>query len=140
MYDPRSLLDEYAQELRGKAAGTIDVYQRILRDLTSWLAARPGSGGGFQPEQLTQTALAVYLEQLKADGYSRSHRARVKAVVSGFARWLIEEKGVLRRNPVRGLTLPPAQALAPRELSSDQRFVLRSLIERALLSDNQTCR
>jgi site-specific recombinase XerD len=43
--------------------------------------------------QVTQTALAMYLEQLKADGYSRSHRARVKAVVSGFARWLIEEKG-----------------------------------------------
>jgi hypothetical protein len=39
---------------------------------------------------LTQAALAMYLEQLKADGYSRSHRARVKAVVSGFARWLIE--------------------------------------------------
>ena len=43
-----------------------------------------------------KTALTMYLEQLKADGYSRSHRARVKVVVSGFARWLIEEKGVLR--------------------------------------------
>jgi site-specific recombinase XerD len=130
MHDSRSLLDEYAQEIGGKAPGTIDVYQRILRDLTAWLAERPGNQAGFQPEQLTQTALAMYLEQLKADGYSRSHRARVKAVVSGFARWLIEEKGLLRRNPARGLTLPPAQALAPRELSSDQRFVLRSLIER----------
>src|SRR5690242_13474218 len=131
MYDSRSLLDEYAQEIAGKAPGTADVYQRILRDLTAWLAERPGNRTGFDPEQLTQTALAMYLEQLKVDGYSRSHRARVKAVVSGFARWLIEEKGVLRRNPARGLTLPPAQALAPRELSPDQRFVLRSLIERA---------
>lgn len=87
MHDSPSLLDEYVQEIGGKAPGTVDVYQRILRDLTIWLAERPGNQAGFLPEQLTQTALAMYLEQLKADGYSRSHRARVKVVVSGFARW-----------------------------------------------------
>jgi len=82
------------------------------------------------PDQLTQTAVTIYLEQLQAAGYSRSHCARVKAVISGFARYLIEEHGALRRNPARGLTLPPAAALAPRQLSGDQRFVLRSLVER----------
>ena len=79
--------------------------------------------------QLTQTAVTVYLEQLQAAGNSRSHCARVKAVISGFARYLIEEHGALRRNPARGVTLPPASALALRQLSSDQRFVLRSLVE-----------
>lgn len=56
MHDSPSLLDAYAREIGGKASGTVDVYQRILRDLTAWLAERPGNRTGFQPEQLTQTA------------------------------------------------------------------------------------
>ncbi len=95
-------------------------YQRILRQITGWIAERPGNGGAFQAEQLTQTALATYLAQLEADGYSISHRARVKAVVGGFARWLIEEQGVLRRNPARGIAVPPQPLLAPRELHPDR--------------------
>jgi site-specific recombinase XerD len=59
-----------------------------------------------------------------------SHCARVKSAVGGFARWLIEEKQLLRRNPARGVELPPQPLLAPRELSPDQRYVLRSLVER----------
>lgn len=127
---PPALLDAYLQELGTKAPSTIDAYGRILRALLAWLAQRPGGSEGFHPDQFTQTAVAIYLEHLQAAGYSRSHRARVKAVISGFARYLIEEHAVLRRNPARGLTLPPAAALAPRDLSGDQRFVLRSLIER----------
>jgi len=124
------LMDAYLQAIATKAAGTRDAYRRILRDLSTWLAAKPGGAAGFVPDQLTQTAVTIYLEQLQAAGYSRSHCARVKAVISGFARYLIEEPGVLRRNPTRGVSLPPAAALAPRELSIDQRFVLRSLAER----------
>lgn len=63
-------------------------------------------------------------------GYSIAHRARVKSAVSGFARWLIEEKGILQRNPTRGLNIPPQPLLAPRQLSADQRYLLRNLIER----------
>jgi site-specific recombinase XerD len=124
------LMDAYLQAIATKATGTRDAYRRILRDLSTWLAAKPGGAAGFVPDQLTQTAVTIYLEQLQAAGYSRSHCARVKAVISGFARFLIEEHGALRRNPTRGITLPPASALAPRQLSGDQRFVLRSLIER----------
>jgi site-specific recombinase XerC len=53
----------------------------------------------------------------------------VKSAVGGFARWLIEEKSLLRRNPARRVTLPPQPLLAPRELTADQRYVLRSLVE-----------
>jgi len=123
------LLVEYADTLRGKAAGTADAYLRVLRQLLAWLAERPG-GDQFDPRQLTRTAVEVYLAELGIAGYSISHRARVKAVVSGFARWLIEEKALLRRNPTRGVAIPAQPVLAPRQLSPDQRYVLRTLVER----------
>lgn len=135
MDDPRErrvipLVEEYMRTLSGKGLTTVDVYGRVLRQLTAWIAERPGSSGTFQPAQLTQTALTTYLVQLETAGYSISHRARVKAVVSGFARWLIEEKSLLGRNPARGVTIPAQPLLAPRELNPDQRYVLRQLIER----------
>ena len=85
----------------------------IRRHLAQWIAARPGNGGHFRPEAFTRTALETYLSQLEADGYSISHRARVKAVAGGFARWLIEEKELLRRNPARGVEIPAQAVLAP---------------------------
>jgi site-specific recombinase XerD len=112
------LVATYLGTLTGKAAGTADAYARVLRQFTAWLAERPGQRAGFAPEQLTRTALETYLAALAVAGYSVSHRARVKAVVGGFARWLIEEHGLLRRNPARGLALPPQPLLAPRELSA----------------------
>jgi site-specific recombinase XerD len=80
-----TLIDAYLQTIATKAAPTRDAYRRILRDLSTWLAAKPAGAAGFAPDQLTQTAVTIYLEQLQAAGYSRSHCARVKAVISGFA-------------------------------------------------------
>jgi len=103
---------------------------RIIRQLLLWIVERPGSGGDFQPEQLTKTAMEIYLAYLDTLGYSIAHQARVKSAVSGFARWLIEEKGILRRNPTRGLNIPAQPLLAPRQLTPDQRYILRNLIEK----------
>jgi len=55
-----ALIDEYLLSLGGKATGTVDAYGRILRQLTAWIAARPGSDG-FQPEHFTPTAMETYL-------------------------------------------------------------------------------
>jgi len=126
-----SLVEEFVQTLAGKARSTAEVYLRILRHLTAWIAARPGTGGHFGPEHFTRTALETYLAYLEGEGYSVSHRARVKSAASSFARWLIEEQGLLRRNPTRGVEIPAQQLLAPRRLSPDQRYVLRNLAERA---------
>ncbi|MDQ1393345.1 MAG: hypothetical protein QOF30_2322, partial [Acidimicrobiaceae bacterium] len=115
------LVEGYASTLAGRAEGTRDAYRRELVRLTSWVARRPGAEGSFRPDQLTRTALETYLAELEASGYSLSSRARAKAVASGFARWLIEDQGLLRRNPARGLVLPPQALLAPRRLSADQR-------------------
>lgn len=123
------LVVDYLATLTGKADGTIDAYARVLQQLTSWLAVRSGSGV-FSPDHLTRTALEMYLAELEADGISISHRARVRSAVSGFARWLIEEQGLLRRNPARGVPLPAQALLAPRQLEAGQRGVLRELVER----------
>ena len=78
----------------------------------------------------TRTALETYLKELEARGYSVSHRSRVKSVASGFARWLVEDKGLLWRNPARGVEVPAQALLAPRRLSPDQSYVLKNLVER----------
>src|SRR5438093_2579819 len=109
---------------------TVDAYVRILRQFTVWLAKLPGHGGQFVPSQLTQTSVERYLSVLKEQGYSVSHRTRVKTVVNGFCQWLIEEKQALTRNPTRGVEIKAQQVLAPRILSPDQRFVLHTLLEK----------
>jgi site-specific recombinase XerD len=125
------LLKEFILSLSGKAETTVDAYQRELRHFLNWISQRAGNSGPFDAQQqLTKTALQSYLTHLQSEGHSVSHCARVKSAVGGFARWLIEEKQLLRRNPARGVELPPQPLLAPRELSPDQRYVLRSLVER----------
>ena len=123
------LLREYEHFLNGKAEGTVEAYLRTVRQLMGWIAVRPGNNGHFQPSQLTKTAVEMYLASLEQEGCSINHRARVKSTISSFARWLVEEKGLLQRNPTRGVELPSQQMLAPRQLSEDQRYILRSLVE-----------
>ena len=123
------LLREYAFFLAKKAEGTIEAYLRTVRQVMTWIAQRPGNGGKFQPQQFTKTAVEMYLATLEREGFSIAHRARVKSALSTFARWLIEEQGVLSKNPTRGIDLPAMQVLAPRQLSEDQSFILRSLVE-----------
>ncbi|MED1017892.1 tyrosine-type recombinase/integrase [Bacillus atrophaeus] len=126
----KSLVEEYAESLSGKSKNTVDAYVRAVRQLTEWIAERPGSAGVFRPEQFTKTAMEIYLNELQKDGYSVSHRNKVKAAASSFANWLIEEKEMMDRNPTRRIPIPAEASMAPRELDSDQRYVLRSLVER----------
>src|SRR6266571_4962288 len=116
--------------LSRKSPGTIDVYQRVLRDFLLWLTERPGHAS-FHLDQLTRTTVEMYMTALEEAGYSVSHRTRVKSVLSSFCQWLIDEHGLLKRNPTRGLELPAQQLLAPRILSEEQRSILRTLVEQA---------
>ena len=106
IYEARALLGEYEQFLSGKAQGTMDAYLRTVRHLIAWVAQRPGNEGQFQPAQLTQVTVELYLVHLEQEGLSLNHRARVKSTISNFANFLIEEKGLLQRNPTRGINLP----------------------------------
>ena len=126
-----ALLDEYEQFLSGKAEGTTDAYLRTVHHLIEWVAQLPGNVGQFQPGQLTKTAVELYLAHLEQDGYSISHRTRVKSTISNFAQFLIEEMGLLQRNPTRGIDLPPLPLLAPRLFSDEQRSILHALVKQA---------
>ena len=129
--EARALLGEYEQFLSGKAEGTTEAYLRTVRHLIRWVARRPGNQGQFQPWQLTKTAVELYLTDLEQAGLSLNHRARVKSTISNFAQFLIEEKGLLQRNPTRGIDLPAAPLLAPGPLSERQRGLLGALVEQA---------
>ena len=125
---PSPLLKEFIASLSGKAGTTVDAYHRELRHFLDWISQCAGNSSPLNTQQhLTKTALQTYLTHLQSEGHSVSHCARVKSAVGGFARWLIEEKQLLRRNPARGVELPAQPLLAPRELSPDQRYVLHSL-------------
>src|SRR2546423_3685930 len=124
----RALLSDYEQFLAGKAQGTRKAYLRTVRQLIGWLPQLPGNTGQFQPSQLTQTTVEKYLAHLEQEGLSLHHRARVKSTISNFAQFLIEEKGLLRRNPTRGIDLPPLPLLAPRLFSDEQRLILHALV------------
>ena len=126
-----SLLTEFRDSLTGKSAGTIDNYIRALTNLTDWIATLPGSDGSFDPENFTQTAMQSYMDKLEIDGYSPSYRNVVKSAASSFADWLIDEKGLLSRNPTRRIHIQAQTMLAPRVLTFDQRYVLKNLVERA---------
>lgn len=117
-------------ELANKSEKTRDAYGRILRQVSAFVADLPGSNGQFHPRHLTKTAIGAYIDQLQEEAYSTTHQERVKVVINGFAQWLIAE-GELRTNPTHGLTIPAQALLAPRELSKEQRIVLKNLIERA---------
>src|SRR5438128_453235 len=64
IYEARALLGEYEQFLSGKAQGTMDAYLRTVRHLIGWVAQRPGNEGQFQPAQLTQVTVELYLVHL----------------------------------------------------------------------------
>ncbi|MBO0782398.1 MAG: tyrosine-type recombinase/integrase [Ktedonobacteraceae bacterium] len=123
-------IESYVKEVLSKHdESTVEAYQRILRHFTTWVVELPGHEKRFLPTQLTPTSIELYLSTLRDQGYSVSHRSRVKSVLSGFCQWLMEEKEAIRRNPTRGIKMPTQQILAPRILAPDQRFVLRTLVD-----------
>jgi site-specific recombinase XerC len=128
--DPNLWIVRYQQEeLAGKNEQTLDAYLRVLRQIVTFVSQLPGSNGQFHPSYLTRTAFSAYIDELREQEYSTSHLERVKTVVNRFCLWLIAE-GEMRGNPTRGVTIPAQALLAPRELSKEQRFVLRNLDER----------
>lgn len=129
--DGRHWVDAYvAERLATKRAATVEAYTLILRQFVNWVAERPGHQQHFHPSQLTKTAVETYLTT-HLGASSISHRSRVKSVIAGFCQWLIEEEVLLTRNPTHGVKVPAQQLLAPRELSDEQRYILKELVERS---------
>jgi len=117
----------YTQDvLVAKDAATIEAYTRILKRFAEWLSARPGNHDQFHPQAISRTAIEFFLDTLPSSSYKKQARA----ALSGFCRWLQEDHQLLGRNPVRGVSIAAQALLAPRELSEDQRYVIRDLVER----------
>jgi len=117
----------YTQDvLAAKDGATIEAYTRMLKRFTEWLSTRPGNHDQFHPQAITRTALEFFFDPLPSSSYKKQARA----ALSGFCRWLQEDHQLLLRNPVWGVSIPAQALLAPRELSEDQRYVIRDLVER----------
>lgn len=126
--DPEPLR-AFAEALGGKNARTLRSYMTVLRDLLAWLATRPG-GSPFRMEILTVTTVKAYMDHLEASGKAPRTRSRVLTAIRRFARWA-QEEGLLRRNPASQVERPTVAQMAPKELSEDQRFVLKNVVERS---------
>lgn len=127
-HDPEPV-QAFGQAIGNRDAATISAYLGVVRDLVAWLATRPG-GHPFRTDLLTETSVRGYLDHLEAVGRAPRTRAKALTVIHRFCRWAVDE-GLLRRNPAAGVARPTVVALAPTELSPEQRFVLGQVLERA---------
>lgn len=123
-----TLLEEYEQFLAGKAHGTRDAYLRTARHLLEWTTHLSRGESPFSPSQLTKDTVELYLSHLAQQGSSLNHLACVRSTISNFAHFLIEEKGLLQRNPTRGIPLSPPHPPSLRCLTQEQRTLLSTLI------------
>jgi site-specific recombinase XerD len=108
---------------------TVAAYLGTLRGLVAWLATRPGRQP-FRLDLLTEVAIQDYLDYLAALQRAPRTRSRALTAIHRFCHWAVDA-GLLRRDPTTPITRPTVAALAPQELTPDQRFVLKSLVERA---------
>ncbi|HJT58496.1 MAG TPA: tyrosine-type recombinase/integrase [Ktedonobacteraceae bacterium] len=123
-------IEDYQQAcLFTRDAGTIRVYRQILSRFLQWVGTQHGTVSQFDPASLTIPLVERYFADLAAQGYSPSHCQRVKSVLSQFCQWIVEEKGNMPRNPVRGIIIATPQPKAPRVLTPVQRSVLLKLVE-----------
>jgi site-specific recombinase XerD len=104
------------------------MYLTTLRGFVAWLATQP-EGAPFSVGLITETAVRGYMDALKLAGRAPRTRSKALSALRRFCQWAMDE-GHLRRNPARSMERPTVVVLAPMELSPDQRFVLKQLVER----------
>lgn len=128
----RDLLEEYEQYLiHSKSDQTVDAYLRILRQFIEWMDECPSYKRTFFINHLSREEIEIFIAELQKKGYSSAHQNKVRAAISRFANWLIMEKQLLAQNPAHDVYVPPPQpAIVPRELTDDQRTVLKNLVNR----------
>ncbi len=124
--DP-TIFQEFRDTLGTRDPKTVAAYLATMRDFVTWLADLPG-GTPFHLGLLTETAVRGYLDSLKLAGRAPRTRSKALSGLRRFCQWAMDE-GYLRRNPARAMERPTVVAMAPAELSEQQRFVLKQLVE-----------
>lgn len=123
-------IEDYQQDrLAQSHPGTVRVYLQILRHFLEWIRTHSKKATTFEPELITASLVEQYLADLKKQGYSANHCKRVKSVISRFCQWLIEDKGILRQNPIRTVILERAPSIVPHPLTPAQRFIFHALVK-----------
>lgn len=121
-------LKAFATHLAGKDPKTAAAYLATLRDFLRWLATVPG-GSPCRMELLTEASVRAYLDHLAAQGKAPRTRSKALTALRRFCRWA-QDEGLLQKNPASQVERPTVAHLAPRELSPEQRLVLKNLVER----------
>jgi site-specific recombinase XerD len=127
MADDPLILQDFAQSLSTKDPKTINAYLSALRGFKRWLSTKPG-GDPFTPEAVTATAVNGYLNYLKAEGRAPRTRSQTLTALRCFCLWAIGA-GYMTHNPASQVTRPTVVNTAPRELTPEQRYVLKNRVE-----------
>jgi site-specific recombinase XerD len=135
------LLERYRVYLfKLKSGKTAEDYLYIVEAFITWLEDRPGVRGSFQPTDVTETAVDMFINRVRKvkstetgeeieKPYGVSYKNKMRAAISHFSKWLVGQ-GLISDNPTSSVQIPPQPLLAPRALTNDQRFILRQLVER----------
>ncbi len=124
--DDPSVLQEFGAALLTRDPKTVATYLTTMRGFVAWLAVQPG-GAPFHVGLATETAVRGYMDALKLAGRAPRTRSKALSALRRFCQWAVDE-GHLRRNPARSMERPTVVAVAPTELSEDQRFVLKQMV------------
>ena len=121
------VLQAFERSLGDRNPQTVRAYKTTLQDLMDWLTTKPGHQP-FRMEFLTETAMKGYLDQLRSTGRAPRTRSKALSALRCFGRWAVEE-GLLLHNPAAHLERPTVVKMAPTELTEEQRYALKSLVE-----------
>lgn len=124
--DP-DILQDFTQSLVSRDPKTVKAYLSALRGFVQWLSLQPG-GNPFSPEIITETAVSSYLNYLKDKGRAPRTRSQTLTALRRFCRWAIG-KGYMTHNPANQISSPTVINTAPRELTTEQRYVLKNRVE-----------
>jgi site-specific recombinase XerD len=124
--DPE-IFQEFAQSLVTRDPKTVRAYLSALRGFAQWLTAQPG-GNPFSPKVITEVAVSGYLNYLKKKRRSPSTRSQTLTALRRFCHWAVG-KGYMTRNPASQVIRPMVVNTAPRELTPEQRYVLKNRVE-----------
>jgi site-specific recombinase XerD len=122
------ILQDFAGVLTSHDPKTVKAYLSAIRGFMNWFIEQPGNKQLFSPEQITETAIRGYLDQLTINDRKPRTRNQVLTALRRFCRWAISE-GYMTRNPANEIRRPMIVNVAPRELTPEQRYVLKNRVE-----------
>ncbi len=123
-----STLEQFKNSLSDRNPKTVKAYLVALRGFSKWLMQQPGEEQ-FSPTTITEVALRDYIAALEKQGKSRHTQRLVVSALRQYCNWGIRN-GSLTSNPAMRVALPTVEAVAPTELSPDQRYALKVQVEK----------